>query len=127
MAFRQAKVRKIAAYSRPEVLSKLDGRTREARVMQRVKADLVQHVGGKPSPTQSALIERAAWLTLHIALMDARISELGEQPSERDGRQYLAWSNTLTRTLLAIGTKAKNEERPATLRDHLAARAAHAA
>ena len=93
----------IGPYSRPDRLAKLDRRTRESRLMQSVVRDLTKHVGGKPSATQSALIERAAMLTLHLALMDARLAERGDGPSERDSRQYLAWSNSLSRLLRDLG------------------------
>jgi hypothetical protein len=52
--------------------------------------------------TQIALIDRAAMLTLHLARMDAKAIEAGEF-SDHASRQYLAWSNTLTRTLKALG------------------------
>lgn len=41
-------------------------------------------------------------LTLHIARMDARANEDGEL-SDHASRQYLAWSNSLTRTLRTLG------------------------
>ncbi|WP_429820286.1 hypothetical protein [Ensifer sp. B1-9] len=85
------------------MLAKLDGRRREARLMQNVRDELTRHVGGKPTAPQKALIERAAWLSLHCALMDAKLLE-GEGPlSERDSREYLAWSNSLTRCLRSLG------------------------
>ena len=100
-------MRRIGPHSRPDVLAKIDGRRREARLLQNIRQELTQHVGGAPSATQRALIERAAWLTLHVALMDAKLMEEGEGAtlSERDGRQYLAWSNSLTRTLRELGHK----------------------
>jgi hypothetical protein len=43
--------------------------------------------------------------------------------SERNGRQYLAWSNSLTRVLNQIGLKGAAERAPS-LQDYLAGRAA---
>lgn len=94
--------------------------------MRKLRADLVEHVGGKPSATQRALIDRAAWLSLHVLQMDARFSEREGSPSERDGRQYLAWSNSLARTLVAIGIKPAAAA-TLSLREHLARREAEAA
>ena len=98
-------MREIGPHSRPNVLAKLDGRRREARLMQTVRAELTEHVGGNPSATQKALIERAAWLTLHVSLMDQKLIEQGEGStlSEHDSRQYLAWSDSLQRILRDIG------------------------
>ena len=103
----------------------LNGRTKEGRLLRTVRAELLQHVGTKPSAVQKALIDRAAWLSLHVALMDAKALETGGMPSEKDSKVYLAWSNTLTRTLSAIGLKAAID-RPRSLQQHLADRQAAA-
>lgn len=111
----------ISPYSPPNALAKLDGRTREARLMARTRQDLTEHVGGTPSATQRALIERAVNLTVRVAAMDARFAETGVM-TDHDSRTYLAWSNTLTRTLRTLGTEQKQTKRR-TLADHLAERA----
>ncbi len=104
---------RIGPYSTPTVLAKLDGRTREARLMQKVRDDLTGHLGGDLTAPQSALVERAAWLSLHVALMDEKMLEEGEGAlSERDGRQYLAWSNALTRILRDLGADKKPGQKP---------------
>ncbi|MBS0988510.1 hypothetical protein [Acetobacter okinawensis] len=95
-------MKKIGPYSRPDSLNKLDGRCKEARLLKNVRSALVEHLGGNPSITQLVLIDRAAWLTLHMGLMDSHMLE-GGAPAERDSRQYLAWANTLTRTMRSLG------------------------
>ncbi|HVC52761.1 MAG TPA: hypothetical protein VND87_12125 [Stellaceae bacterium] len=95
---------RIGPYSRPHRLAMLDGRTREARLLQETRDALIEHVGGSPSATQRALIERAAWLQLRVAQLDVRIAE-GATFSDHDSRTYLAWSNSLGRTLAALGLK----------------------
>jgi hypothetical protein len=92
-------------------LAKLDGRTREARLMRETRAALTAHVGGAPSATQRALIERACQLTLRLAAMDQRFADTGGQ-TDHDSRVYLAWSNSLTRTLREIGLKGAAERAP---------------
>jgi hypothetical protein len=52
--------------------------------------------------TQSALIEIAVQLRMRLVVMDAAFAERGEQ-SAHDARQYLAWANTLARTLSRLG------------------------
>lgn len=109
----------IGPFSRPHTLAVLDGRTKEARLLRDFRADLVRHVGGKPSATQSALITQACQLQLRIALMDRAIA--GEAvPSERNGREYLSWCNSLQRLLRQLG-KGVAAAAP-TLADHLANR-----
>ncbi len=114
-------MRTIGPHSRPNVLAKLDGRRREARLMQTVKDELIEHVGGKPTAPQRAIIERAAWLTLHVSLMDAKLLDEGGccSLSERDSRQYLAWSNSLTRTVRELGLKTNKKSGPS-VDDYLA-------
>jgi hypothetical protein len=94
----------IGPYSRPSVLAKLDGRTREAKCLRELRAALVAHVGGSPSATQSALIDQAAWLGLHIDLMNRRTAE-GRAMTERDSREYLAWVNSQGRLLRQLGLR----------------------
>ena len=99
-----AKVRDIGPYSRPHMLAKLDRRTREARHLESVRSDLTAHLGGTPSATQRQLIERAAWLSLRVAMLDATMATTGAM-TEHDSRTYLAWSNSLARTLAVLGLK----------------------
>jgi hypothetical protein len=113
------KVRSIGPYSRPHVLGKLDRRTKEARLLRETIAALTAHVGGRPSATQAALIRRCAWLTLRVALLDEKMLQAGEM-GERDSKTYLAWSNSLARTLRDLGLKGV-AERPPTLAEVIAA------
>src|SRR5262249_49763616 len=84
------------------MLAKLDGRTREAALMRRVRAELTAHVGGEPTVTQRLLIERAAILSLRVAQLDARILT-GELLTQHDNQHGLAWNNALRRTVVALG------------------------
>ena len=101
----------IGSPSRPGALTRLDGRSREARLLRDTRAELAAHVGGKPSATQTALITRAAMLTLYLARMDAKAMETGAM-SDHATREYLAWSNTLTRTMRQLGLKGIAEKAP---------------
>ena len=112
----------LGPYSRPDALANVDGRTREARIVRKVRADLVAHLGGNVSATQRVLIERAAALTLRLALLDAKQAK-GERLTEHDNRTYLAESNALTRLMRQLGMKSAAQQ-PPSLRDHIAARAA---
>jgi hypothetical protein len=91
-------------------------------LMKRVREDLTRHVGN-PSAVQRALIDRAAMLTLHVALFDARALEAGGL-SERDARQYLAYSNSLTRTMAQLGIRGGADRAPTTPADLLPSEAA---
>jgi hypothetical protein len=112
-------VAQIGPYSRPHMLAKIDGRTKESRLMAAARAELTRHVGGSPSHVQRVLIERAARLMLYVEIMDRETLEAGTM-SERNSRQYLAWSNSLRLTLRELGVKAAPTEKPPDLRDILA-------
>jgi hypothetical protein len=86
------------------MLSNLDRRTRESRLLEAAQASLTRHVGGSPSATQRVLIERCARLQLFIEAMDAKAFETGSM-SERDSRSYLAWCNSLRLALSQLGMK----------------------
>ena len=93
----------LDAGSRPNTLAKLDGRTREVRLMRQFRAELTAQLGGKLSFTQVAMVERATWLWLRVAQLDART--VSGEMSDHDARAYLAWSNTLNRCLSQLGIK----------------------
>jgi hypothetical protein len=101
-------VHEIGPHSRPHMLLKLDGRTKEARLMAATRAELTAHVGGRPSAVQRTLIERVARLKLYIELMDAKAIDAGGL-TERDSRQYLAWSNSLRLALRDLGLEGRNK------------------
>jgi hypothetical protein len=79
-------------------------RTREARLFRDLRIELVNHVGGHPTAAERALIDRIAMLQTHLARMDERMFETGEL-SDHASRQYLAWANSVSRMLQALGLK----------------------
>lgn len=76
--------------------------SREGRLFLAIRREMVAHVGGQPSATQRALIDRLAWLQVHLARMDARMMQTGEM-TEHTGKQYLAWANSVARMLAQLG------------------------
>ena len=113
------KVREIGPYSRPNALAKLDRRTKAARHFAAVVKQLTEHVGGNPSPVQAALIQRAAWLTVRVALFDKQFALRGDM-TERETNTYLAWSNSLARILAGLGNKRHaSKQTPTSLGDYL--------
>jgi hypothetical protein len=101
---------KLGAYSQEIVLARPDGRSKEARLLQQVRRELLSHIGGNPSAPQTALIERAAMLQLRVATLDSKILE--GTFSEYDAKVYLAFSNSLCRTLAALGLKPAASKAP---------------
>ena len=116
---------KLGQYSKSATLAKLDRRTKEARLLQSLRRELVAHVGGFPSTTQMLLIDQACALQLRLALMDKETYKVGAM-TERNQVQYLAWSGSLQRVLRQIGLSAVSE-RAQTLHDCVTARSTQAA
>ena len=110
----------LGPYSTPDSIAKLDGRTREARRLKQIRAELVQHLGGSPSPTQKIMIDRSAILLLRLEIMD-REALGGAVMSDHDQRAFLGWSNSLARMLRHLGLKGAAGKAP-TLVDYLAKR-----
>jgi hypothetical protein len=113
----------IYPYSRPNALARLDGRTKEARLLKRARAELLAFVGGKPSMTQAALIEQLAQLKLRIATMDRKFAAAGATMTDHDQRCYLAWCNTFGRMLSRLGMQAAPPKQT-NLADYLSAKPA---
>jgi hypothetical protein len=101
------------------MLAKLDRRTKEARLLEAARAVFTRHVGGAPNDIQRVLIERASRLMVYIETMDAQALEDGTM-SERNSRQYLAWTNSLRLTLRELGLKAAPVEKLPDLHDIVA-------
>lgn len=99
-----AGMKQLGPYSGPSRLAKLDGRTREGRLMRDTRRALVQHVGGHPSVAQALIIDRIVNLTIRIAAMDRKFAEVGMM-TDGDTAVYLAWTGTLTRSLRELGIK----------------------
>jgi len=95
---------KIGPQSAGTRLAKLDGRTQLAKLAKQRRNDLIQHVGGNPSPTQTILIEQAVMLAMRIDILDRKTLD-GIDMNDGDDRRYLAWANSLARLMRQLGQK----------------------
>jgi hypothetical protein len=100
---------------------KIDGRTKEAALLRRVRAELTAHLGGSPTIEQRALIERIAILRLRLHRLDLDLA--AGRPV--DDLFHLACCNSLSRLLRRLGPPAPPPQ--PTLAEHLARRAAERA
>ena len=89
-------------------------------MLRQVREELTKHVGGSPSITQRLLIERTAWMVLHVSMLDSRALREGGF-SEHATKEYLAWSNTIRRSLIALGMKGAATDDSAALSELLGA------
>jgi hypothetical protein len=75
------------------------------RLLRKMRADLVEHVGGHPSATQNILIERACWSRLHLRLLDEKAAG-GTALTAPDRQAFISLSNVLIQALDALGPPA---------------------
>lgn len=100
--------RRVGPHSSPASLAKVDWRSKEGQLLRRVRKELTEFVG-RPNAVQNALIERCAWLSLRISMLDVKLAS-GRDFTEIDNNSYLAWSNSLTRTLAKLESGVRQEE-----------------
>jgi hypothetical protein len=96
----------LGPHSKRSRLAVMDKRTQEASAFHKIRQELLDHCGPNPSVTQKALCERAAILTLYVKQFDAK-AMLNGGLAMRETKEYLAYSNSLTRTLAALNTVPK--------------------
>jgi hypothetical protein len=99
------KIRKLGPCSRVESLGNLDQRTRSAAYLRRVRAELVEHVGGAPDAVQKLLIDRLAVIALRLKLYDEAFAE-GKRVTEFDNRTYGALHSQYRLMLAQLGPAA---------------------
>lgn len=86
------------------MLAKVDRRTQSGKLLDAVRAELLEHVGPNPTPVQRMLIQRACVLSLRLAQIDRKIFE-EQEFTTIDNNQAVAWQNALTRCLVALGVR----------------------
>jgi hypothetical protein len=98
--------RQMRATSRTNTLRSLDGRTREARRLKTITADLVTHLGGpeQVSAAQRFLIERIAVDIVRLEVLDSEAANGAF--SEHDGRVAHALRNSVRLALKDLGWQA---------------------
>lgn len=111
---------KYGPYSKAIVLGKPSGRTKEGRLLKTIRLELFDHLGGEdnvPLPKRM-LVERCCQLQLRLSLFEEKACR-GEL-TDLDNRNYVCFTNSLARTLAALGLQRPTAPAPS-LADHLAA------
>jgi hypothetical protein len=109
---KQPSRRQLGPHSRAHRLAHFDNRTREGLIVNRLRKELIEHVGGNPSIVECTVIERCCWLQLRLAMLDRKMMQ-GHSFTEIDNNSYIAWTNALVRTMTRLGFAPKrNVTRP---------------
>lgn len=89
--------------------SGLDGRTRVAKALDCVEADLVSALGNDPSPQELMLIKSAATKFIRCLLLRGQILS-HENPKADWEKQFIRWSRDLREDLKAIGLQRRERQ-----------------
>jgi len=86
-------------------LDRVDGRTREAKILHEVEAALVTALGGDPSPQETIMIQRISVKSLRCFLSECEILKCSSdgQRRARLEQDYLSWANSLRADLSLLG------------------------
>ena len=99
--------------------SKLDGRTRVAKALDSVEAELISALGDT-SPQELILIQSIATKYIRCLLLRSRI--LGsENPKPDWEKQYLRWSRDMREDLKAIGLQRREKQIATDLSEYIEA------
>lgn len=90
----------------------MDGRSREFRLAERTRADLVASLGGNPSPVQSLLIEECVSIRVRLWQCNALL-ESGQASTDAQSKTYIALTNSFTRVLHRLGVNTAARAKPA--------------
>jgi hypothetical protein len=108
-------------FSRATAVRDADGRTREARIIKQTVADLVEHLGGRPTAPQKLLIDASAILVLRLRVALDRYAT-GNGDCESLDRHVVALQNGLRANLVSLGLQRPQEQVP-TLKAYLEGKA----
>jgi hypothetical protein len=96
---------------------RVDRRTREGKLLEQTRAALIAQVGGNPNFLQCAIIERAAFLSVEAAKVNALIAAGTSTPA--DLRSYMALTRAIAGLIRSLGLRSACVE-PAPRRQTLA-------
>jgi hypothetical protein len=87
---------------------RVDRRTREGKLLEQTRAALMRQVGGNPNFVQCAIIERAAFLSVEAAKVNARIAAGTSTPA--DLRSYMALTRAIAGLIRSLGLRSASVE-----------------
>ena len=96
-------------------LAQLDGRSVEGRLVRRLEAELVAHIGGNPTIAQRLLIQRICTMRLQLDAFGEKLET--EEWTAHDTRTYSGLSNAYNRALRELDRMKPNKTRTPSLEE----------
>ena len=87
-----------------KTFKQFDGRRTVAKIFKQIRHGLETALGGDISPQESILVDRAVFMLYRIRVFETMALE-GKDYNPAIDQFYLAWCNTLRRTLETLGLK----------------------
>lgn len=111
MPLRGNRVRsRIGMFSSQRAVREIDGRTREAKIVNATIADLTEQVGGNPSAAQKLLIHATAVVVLRIR---CALDKYGSGANiESLDKHFVSLQNSLRLNLITLGLEPATERVP---------------
>jgi hypothetical protein len=106
------------AFRRGVIGDAVDGRSKEGKFLRKCERELIAHVGGSPSFTQTLLIRRAARAMLRLEILDAKMAT--GNWTDHDARTFGGLNNALRLCLRELGIKAAKVAQVSPLVAHFA-------
>jgi len=95
----------------------VDGRSAEGRFIRQLEAQLVEHLGGKPSVAERLLIDRIIRMRLQMETLDQKLASGAW--TDHDRRTYAALLNASRLHIRELGLKPSSAREALSLRDYI--------
>jgi hypothetical protein len=98
--------RRVGPYCRAisrGAIGEINGRSPEGKFLRRCEAELVEHLGGRPTFAQALIIRRATRAMLQLEKLDSKLAS--GNWTDHDARTYGGLSNTLRLCLRELGLR----------------------
>ena len=87
-----------------------DQRTRQAKILTCIEANLVQAIGGDPTPQEILLIKRVCMKGLRCAALEREIIEKSGDVGPELEKRYLRWASELRMDLKLLGLERRQKQ-----------------
>ena len=88
---------------------KLDQRTREAKALNQIEAELVTALGGDPSPQEVLIVKQAAVKAVRVALIGQHLLSANGNAPQSLTDDYLRWGRELREDLKTLGLERRQK------------------
>ncbi len=87
-----------------------DQRTRQAKILNCIEANLVQAIGGDPTPQEILLIKRVCMKGLRCAAFEREIVQKSGDVGPELEKRYLRWASELRMDLKLLGLERRQKQ-----------------